>query len=159
MKKYLKEILSDFEDAPKHNTDIGGSIYILKETKNKLASNFFVRYSKAGFLLSMQIVFLLLTVASIVGGFYLTIEINDILNPVNYGIIILKKTYKLEEIKDTIKAIKWAVPISFGLLAMFFYLVSRIFRRSRKRIFLLQSVCDNIDQVVVNLKAVSPKTN
>jgi hypothetical protein len=52
MKDIVNEILSDFDDAPKPNTDIAGSIFILNETRAKIESNFLFRYFKAGFLLS-----------------------------------------------------------------------------------------------------------
>lgn len=159
MKEFVKEILSDFEDAPRPNTDITGSIFILNETKNKLASNFLYRYSKAGFMLGMQIVFLLLTLITIIGGIYAALEVNSFLNSIDKITTLTNSPKSTEEVMGYIETTRLILYILFSLLAAFFYFISRIFRRSRKRIFLLQSVCENIDQVVVNLKAVNTNKN
>lgn len=155
MKEIVNEILSDFDDAPKANTDIAGSIFILNETKAKIETNFLFRYFKAGLLVTFEILFVILTILTIVFGFKLIGEANEILNPIKYSVNVFDENQSNHEVIQMINLVKTSLNILVLVLTAFFFLLSRIFRRSRKRVFLMKSTCDNINQVIVNLKSVS----
>jgi len=157
MKEIVSEILSDFEDAPKPNTDIAGSIYILNETKAKLETNFLLRYFKAGMLVSLEILFFLFSLITLVFGMILIGEVNKVLNPIKYTISVAGEIGSTQEVKEKIDFVKASLNILVLVLTIFFFLVSRVFRRSRKRVFLLKATCDNINQVIINLKSVTQK--
>lgn len=157
MKEIVNEILSDFDGAPKANTDIAGSIFILNETKAKIETNFLVRYFKAGLLVTFEILFVILTLLTIVLGFKLIGEANEILNPIKYSVNVFDGSQSTHEVTQMINLVKTSLTILVLVLTAFFSLISRIFRRSRKRVFLMKSTCDNINQVIVNLKAVNLK--
>jgi hypothetical protein len=87
-------------------------------------------------------------------GFRFIGEANEFLNPIKYSVKGLTESQSADEVYKIINFVKTSLNILVLLLTGFFFLLSRIFRRSRKRVFLMKSTCDNIDQVIVNLKAV-----
>ncbi len=156
MKEVIDELLSDFKDAPKANTDIHGSIFILNETKSKIESGFIFRNLKAGVILIFELFFWLILIIQLIISSFFYSEISKWIGKIT----AVTQEFDTSEINELNSFLNY-LPYFFLLIVIFIttiiFMITRFFRRARKRIYLHNSICNNLNQVILNLKEYESK--